>query len=80
MIGSGLIMIIRDSAKKGKSAYAIGKAEPLEQTVIIDGQPEEIKGYNLTPKGIIEFLNLRRPIYEETAKYGHYGHNFDWDK
>lgn len=61
-------------------AYAIGKAEPLEQTVIIDGQPEEIKGYNLTPKGIIEFLNLRRPIYEETAKYGHYGHNFDWDK
>ena len=61
-------------------AYAIGKAEPLEQTVIIDGKPEEIKGYDLTPKGIIEFLNLRRPIFEETARYGHYGHGFDWDK
>ena len=61
-------------------AYAIGKAEPLEQTVIIDGKPEEIKGYDLTPKGIIEFLKLRRPIYEETARYGHYGHDFDWDK
>ena len=61
-------------------AYAIGKAEPLEQTVIIDGKPEEIKGYDLTPRGIIKFLNLKRPIYEETAKYGHYGEGFDWDK
>ena len=61
-------------------AYAIGKAEPLEQTVIIDGKPEEIEGYDLTPRGIINFLDLKRPIYEETAKYGHYGHNFPWDK
>ena len=61
-------------------AYAIGKAEPLEQTVIIDGKPEEIKGYDLTPQGIIKFLDLRRPIYEKTARYGHYGHDFDWDK
>ena len=61
-------------------AYAIGKAEPLEQTVIIDGKPERIEGYDLTPRGIIEFLNLKRPIYEETAKYGHYGHGFPWDK
>lgn len=61
-------------------AYAIGKAEPLEQTVIIDGEPEEITGYDLTPRGIITALDLKRPIYEETAKYGHYGHNFPWDK
>ena len=61
-------------------AYAIGKAEPLEQTVIIDGKPEEIEGYDLTPRGIINFLDLKRPIYEETAKYGHYGHAFPWDK
>ena len=61
-------------------AYAIGKAEPLEQTVIIDGKAEEIEGYDLTPRGIIKFLNLKRPIYEETARYGHYGHKFDWDK
>jgi S-adenosylmethionine synthetase len=61
-------------------AYAIGKAEPLEQTVIVDGKPEEIEGYDLTPRGIIKFLDLKRPIYEKTARYGHYGHEFDWDK
>ena len=61
-------------------AYAIGKAEPLEQTVIVDGKAEEIEGYDLTPRGIIKFLDLKRPIYEETARYGHYGHGFDWDK
>ncbi len=61
-------------------AYAIGYAEPLEKTVIIDGQPEEITGYDLTPNGIIEFLGLKRPIYEQTARYGHYGEGFDWDK
>ena len=61
-------------------AYAIGYAEPLEKTVIIDGKPEEIEGYDLTPRGIIKFLDLKRPIYEKTARYGHYGHEFDWDK
>lgn len=61
-------------------AYAIGKAEPLEQTVIIDGKPETIEGYDLTPRGIIKFLDLKRPIYEATARYGHYGEGFDWDK
>lgn len=61
-------------------AYAIGYAEPLEKTVIIDGEPEEIEGYDLTPRGIIKFLDLKRPIYEKTAEYGHYGHGFDWDK
>ncbi|MBR3116105.1 methionine adenosyltransferase domain-containing protein [Candidatus Saccharibacteria bacterium] len=61
-------------------AYAIGYAEPLEQTVIVDGKPETIEGYDLTPRGIIEFLDLKRPIYEETARYGHYGHGWDWDK
>jgi S-adenosylmethionine synthetase len=61
-------------------AYAIGYAEPLEKTVIIDGKPEEIEGYDLTPNGIIEYLDLKRPIYEPTARYGHYGEGFDWDK
>lgn len=60
-------------------AYAIGVAEPLEATVIIDGRAESIKGYDLTPNGIIEFLDLRRPIYERTATYGHFGHGFDWE-
>ncbi len=61
-------------------AYAIGVAEPLEATVIIDGVAEQIHGYDLTPKGIIETLDLHRPIYEQTARYGHFGHGFDWEK
>ena len=61
-------------------AYAIGKAEPLEKTVIIDGKPEGITGYDLTPRGIIKYLDLKRPIYTKTAEYGHFGEGFDWDK
>ena len=61
-------------------AYAIGHDQPLEKTVIIDGEPEEIEGYDLSPRGIIRFLDLKRPIYEATAKWGHYGEGFDWDK
>lgn len=60
-------------------AYAIGYAEPLEQTVIIDGETKQISGYDLTPQGIIKSLNLLRPIYEPTARYGHFGEGFDWD-
>ena len=60
-------------------AYAIGVAEPLEATVAIDGVDERVEGYNLTPAGIIESLDLRRPIYEATARYGHFGHGFDWE-
>ncbi|HCH34283.1 MAG: S-adenosylmethionine synthase [Candidatus Saccharibacteria bacterium GW2011_GWC2_48_9] len=60
-------------------AYAIGYDQPLEQTVNIDGVQEEITGYDLSPNGIISTLNLRRPIYEDTAKYGHFGHSFSWD-
>ena len=60
-------------------AYAIGHPDPLEQTVIVDGNPEQITGYDLTPQGIIKFLDLKRPIYEQTARYGHFGHAFPWD-
>ena len=61
-------------------AYAIGVAEPLETTVVVDGKEQQIEGYDLTPNGIIKSLNLRRPIYEATARYGHFGHSFDWEK
>lgn len=61
-------------------AYAIGLQQPLEKTVIVDGEPEKIEGYDLTPAGIIKALDLRRPIYEPTARYGHFGEGFDWDK
>ena len=62
-----------------RAAYAIGVVEPLEQTVIIDGVAEAITGYDLTPKGIITALDLKRPMYEQTARYGHFGHGFDWE-
>lgn len=61
-------------------AYAIGYAEPLERTVVVDGETEQIEGYDLTPRGIIRSLDLLRPIYEPTARYGHFGEGFDWDK
>ena len=61
-------------------AYAIGCDQPVEATAIVDGVPREITGYDLTPNGIIETLDLRRPIYEQTARYGHFGHaDFPWE-
>lgn len=60
-------------------AYAIGVAEPLETTVIVDGVSKKVVGYDLTPHGIIRSLKLKRPIYEQTARYGHFGHGFDWE-
>lgn len=62
-------------------AYAIGYDQPLESTVTIDGKQEEISGYDLSPNGIIEFLELKRPIYEQTAQYGHFGHvGLNWER
>ena len=59
-------------------AYAIGVAEPLTATVTIDGVQEKIKGYDLRPLAIIKTLNLRKPQFRETAKYGHFGNGFLW--
>jgi S-adenosylmethionine synthetase len=61
-------------------AYAIGVAEPLEATVIVDDRHEVIEGYDVTPRGIIDALDLRKPQYEKTARYGHFGHGFTWEK
>lgn len=68
-------------------AYAIGVAEPSSISVDTFGtskytEAELIKvikeNFRLTPKGIIETLNLRRPIYAQTAAYGHFGrHDVD---
>ena len=73
-------------------AYAIGVADPV--SVLVDtggtGRLEETKlaglvrqFFQLTPQGIIEELNLRRPIYKQTAAYGHFGRDeegFTWEK
>jgi S-adenosylmethionine synthetase len=72
-------------------AYAIGVAEPVSVLVETFGTGKisaqkltELvrKNFLLTPKGIIDSLNLRRPIYRKTAAYGHFGRNepeFTWE-
>jgi S-adenosylmethionine synthetase len=73
-------------------AYAIGVADPV--SVLVDtfgtAKIDEAKiselvraNFKLTPKGIIESLNLRRPIYRKTAAYGHFGRtdpDFTWER
>lgn len=62
-------------------AYAIGYDQPLEASVTIDGVEEVVEGYDLSPHGIISALDLKRSIYEPTARYGHFGHTeFSWEK
>jgi S-adenosylmethionine synthetase len=72
-------------------AYAIGVAEPVSVRVdtfgtgkVGESKLTELvrKNFSLTPKGIIESLNLRRPIYRKTAAYGHFGRTepeFTWE-
>lgn len=61
-------------------AYAIGYNQPVQATVLVDGVQKQIEGYDLSPNGIIDYLNLKRPIYEQTARYGHFGHrDFTWE-
>lgn len=61
-----------------KLAYAIGHDQPLESTAIVDGRLYEIDGYDLTPNGIIKFLDLKKPTFSKTAEWGHMGNNFSW--
>ncbi|MFA5999787.1 MAG: methionine adenosyltransferase domain-containing protein [Candidatus Paceibacterota bacterium] len=61
-----------------KLAYAIGETLPVMAVAIIDGQEEEITGYDLSPKGIREYLKLDKVQYADTAVWGHYGRNFEW--
>jgi S-adenosylmethionine synthetase len=73
-------------------AYAIGVADPVSLMVDTDGTgkaaDERIiaavrEVFPLTPKGIIDYLQLRRPIYKQTAAYGHFGRTepeFTWEK
>jgi S-adenosylmethionine synthetase len=73
-------------------AYAIGVADPVsimadtmgtakvEESKIVEAVREV---FPLTPKGIIEYLNLRRPIFKKTAAYGHFGRTepeFTWEQ
>lgn len=61
-------------------AYAIGHPDPLSAVVRVDGKEENITGYDLRPRAIIEALDLRKPQFYPTAQYGHFGHGFTWDQ
>lgn len=71
-------------------SYAIGVAKPVSIYVDTFGTstiPEEeivkliYNKFELTPKGIIEYLGLRKPIYKNTTNYGHFGkNNLPWEK
>ncbi len=73
-------------------AYAIGVARPMNITVYTEGTgklPDEKiaalvqEHFDLRPKGIIQMLDLLRPIYEKTAAYGHFGREepeFTWER
>jgi S-adenosylmethionine synthetase len=73
-------------------AYAIGVAEPVSVLIDTDGTgtiPDERiseivrANFKLTPRGIIESLDLRRPIYKKTAAFGHFGRTepeFTWER
>jgi S-adenosylmethionine synthetase len=73
-------------------AYAIGVAEPVSVLIDTHGtgtvDDERIsdavrENFTLTPKAIIETLDLRRPIYKQTARFGHFGRSndeFSWEK
>ena len=87
IVGAGL-------AKKAivQISYAIGVAEPTSINVSTMGTgsvsdviiEKAIKNtFDLRPRGIVEMLNLLRPIYEKTASYGHFGREepeFSWEK
>jgi S-adenosylmethionine synthetase len=73
-------------------AYAIGVEHPVSIMVdtfgtgkVDNGALEALirKHFELTPKGIIESLDLRRPVYRKTAAYGHFGRSepeFTWER
>jgi len=73
-------------------AYAIGVADPVSVYVDTFGtakvDPAKLADlvrdhFKMTPRGIMESLNLRRPIFKKTAAYGHFGRNepeFTWEK
>jgi len=73
-------------------AYAIGVAKPMNITVYTEGTgliPDEkisklvAEHFDLRPRGIVQMLDLLRPIYEKTAAYGHFGRDepdFSWER
>ena len=88
----GLQITFHVTARSLIVSYAIGVADPV--SVMVDTQntgriPEETitqlvrQHFKLTPRGIMEELDLRRPIYKKTAAFGHFGRTepeFTWER
>jgi S-adenosylmethionine synthetase len=72
---------IRKGAKEAQVAiaYAIGKPEPTATAALVDGKEEKITVYDLRPRAIIETLDLTKPQFLQTARYGHFGLGYKWD-
>ena len=78
--------------KRKTIAYAIGVAQPVSISIETFGTSDYKESeliaavrslFNLSPTGIINMLDLRRPIYQKTAAYGHFGRDdedFTWEK
>jgi len=61
-----------------KLAYAIGKPYPVMAVAIVDGLEEKVEGYDLSPKGIRNYLKLEEVKYADTCTWGHFGRGFSW--
>ena len=70
-------------------SYAIGVARPVSifvdtfgtETILSDEIISKVEKFDLTPRGIINYLDLQRPIYKLTTNYGHFGkENLPWEK
>ena len=91
-VAKNLVAAGRARRAEVQLAYAIGVAEPVsvmvdtfETGIIPDEQMTDLVRavFSLTPRGIIESLDLRRPIYRPTAAYGHFGRSeptFTWER
>ena len=69
------------SEAKVQLAYVIGRRQPVMATASLEGgRQQPIKGFDLSPSGIKDYLRLDRPIYQATARDGHFGRGFIWDR
>ena len=85
-------IVANDYAKKCELqiSYAIGKKEPISiyintfgtNTIKEDNILEIVKNtFDLTPNGIINYLELKKPMYAKTSNYGHFGkEEMSWEK
>lgn len=76
-----------------KIAYAIGQSDPVmatfqalaydksgnQEAIRVEGEVDREK-YDLSPSSLINYLGLKKPQFEETARWGAFGHGFEWDK